>query len=108
MKEQGRSDEAERVARQIEEARRDLERRAHEGGNQPKHSLNGELETVREYHAEYYLAMTRAAEPEFAGRWHETWMKRLNEEHGNLRSALYRWLSFAARIRPAATAADVI
>jgi uncharacterized coiled-coil protein SlyX len=44
LKGQDRSDEAERVARQIEEIRHDLERRTHEGGDQPKHAPNRELD----------------------------------------------------------------
>lgn len=44
LKGQGRSDEVERVARQIEEIRQRLERGAHAGGDQPKHAPNRELE----------------------------------------------------------------
>jgi hypothetical protein len=43
-KEQGRGDEAERIARQIEVIRNDLERSAHEGSDQTKHTPNRELE----------------------------------------------------------------
>jgi hypothetical protein len=44
LKEQGRGDEAARVARQIDEIRQHLEHNAHEGSDQPKHTPNRGLE----------------------------------------------------------------
>jgi tetratricopeptide (TPR) repeat protein len=51
---------------------------------------SGEMEPTREYHAEYYLALAKAAEPEFTGKQQGVWMKKLDEEHDNLRAVL-KW-----------------
>jgi tetratricopeptide (TPR) repeat protein len=51
---------------------------------------SGELEATREYHAEYYLALIKAAEPEFTGKTQGLWIKKVDEEHDNLRAVL-KW-----------------
>jgi predicted ATPase/transcriptional regulator with XRE-family HTH domain len=73
-----------------------------ERGDEPR---IGMLETLREYagerlneagetarlsqaHAAYYLALAEAAEPGLRGAEQATWLKRLEEEHDNLRAAL--------------------
>jgi len=75
-----------------------------------QHEVNGEsrfsmLETIREYalaqlnecrdadtirwrHAQYYLKLAGAAEPELTGTRQIAWLDRLEREHGNLRAAL--------------------
>ncbi len=69
----------------------------------------GMLETLREYalerlqesanwrtahdaHAIYYLGLAEAAEPELKGVRQPVWLERLEEEHGNLRAAMVRFL----------------
>jgi predicted ATPase/transcriptional regulator with XRE-family HTH domain/Tfp pilus assembly protein PilF len=47
-------------------------------------------EEVSQHHAEYYLALAEAAEPELRGTQQARWLGRLEREHGNLRTAL-RW-----------------
>jgi predicted ATPase len=53
---------------------------------------SGELEEVQRKHAQYYLALAEAAQPQASGRWDEVdwWSKftRLEGEHDNLRAAL--------------------
>jgi predicted ATPase/DNA-binding SARP family transcriptional activator/DNA-binding CsgD family transcriptional regulator len=48
----------------------------------------GEAERVRERHAEHYLALAEAAEPELMGADQASWLERLGTEHANLRAAL--------------------
>jgi tetratricopeptide (TPR) repeat protein len=48
----------------------------------------GEAETLRQRHADYYLALAERAEPELHGGNQATWLARLSREHPNLRAAL--------------------
>ncbi len=48
----------------------------------------GEAERVRERHAEHYLALAEAAEPELMDVDQASWLERLGIEHANLRAAL--------------------
>jgi predicted ATPase/DNA-binding SARP family transcriptional activator len=50
----------------------------------------GEADSVRDAHADYFLALAEAAEPELRGRQQVAWFHRLEVEHDNLRAAL-RW-----------------
>jgi predicted ATPase/class 3 adenylate cyclase len=50
---------------------------------------NGEMETTRQAHADYYLALAEQAEPESAGPRQAMWLERLDREHENLRAALH-------------------
>ena len=49
---------------------------------------SGGVEAVRERHRDYFLALAEAAEPKLDGADQAEWLKRLEEEHDNLRSAL--------------------
>ena len=51
---------------------------------------SGEAQRIRWRHAEHYLALAQAAEPELSGANQGAWLGRLEAEHGNLRTAL-RW-----------------
>jgi predicted ATPase/serine/threonine protein kinase len=48
----------------------------------------GELGELRRRHAEYYLQFAEQAEPGLLGEAQATWVERLDQEAGNLRSAL--------------------
>jgi predicted ATPase/DNA-binding CsgD family transcriptional regulator len=48
----------------------------------------GESEAVRRQHAEYFLALAEEADPQLKGAEQEEWLKRLEQEHDNLRAAL--------------------
>ena len=48
----------------------------------------GELETLRRLHAERYLAVSEAAEPELVRAGQASWLDRLDEENDNIRAAL--------------------
>jgi predicted ATPase/transcriptional regulator with XRE-family HTH domain len=54
-------------------------------------SEKGETDLVRSWHAQYYLALAEAAEPELVLKNQLVWLDRLENEHTNLRSAL-DWL----------------
>jgi predicted ATPase/serine/threonine protein kinase/DNA-binding CsgD family transcriptional regulator len=54
-------------------------------------ALNGELESARQAHAEYYLALVEEAEPQLLGQEQVVWLERLDREHENLRATLH-WL----------------
>jgi non-specific serine/threonine protein kinase len=49
---------------------------------------SGELEIVRERHADYYLALVEQAAPELNGPRQVFWLDRLDVEHSNLRMVL--------------------
>ncbi|HEY0069991.1 MAG TPA: tetratricopeptide repeat protein [Chloroflexia bacterium] len=49
---------------------------------------SAESDKVRRWHAEYYLAMTEAAESELRGSRQQEWLARLEAEHENLRAVL--------------------
>jgi non-specific serine/threonine protein kinase len=51
---------------------------------------SGEEETLRRRHAQYFLQLAEAAEPELRGPQQVAWLERLEREHDNLRAAL-RW-----------------
>ena len=49
---------------------------------------SGGGEAVRERHGDYFLALAEEAEPKLLGAEQAEWLRRLEEEHDNLRSAL--------------------
>ena len=49
---------------------------------------NGGEEAVRQRHRDYFLALADTAEPKLLGAEQVEWLRRLEEEHDNLRSAL--------------------
>ncbi len=51
-------------------------------------AANGEMESGRRAHAAYYLVFAEEAEPELEGSQQAMWLKRLEEEHDNLRAAM--------------------
>jgi DNA-binding CsgD family transcriptional regulator/tetratricopeptide (TPR) repeat protein len=52
---------------------------------------SGEIEVVRQRHAEFFLALAEDAEPRLRGPEQAAWFKRLDSENDNLRAAL-TWL----------------
>jgi tetratricopeptide (TPR) repeat protein len=53
--------------------------------------MSGETALVRSWHAQYYIALAEAAEPELVLQDQLAWINRLEQEHDNLRAAL-EWL----------------
>jgi predicted ATPase/DNA-binding CsgD family transcriptional regulator len=53
-------------------------------------ATSGDLDPVREKHAAYFLALAEQAESEVTGPEQRTWIRRLEQEHDNLRAAL-KW-----------------
>ncbi len=49
---------------------------------------SGGAEAVRQAHRDYFLALAEEAEPKLLGAEQGEWLRRLEEEHDNLRSAL--------------------
>ena len=49
---------------------------------------SGELETVRQAHAAYYLGLVEQAEPEWESPKQTMWSERLEQEHDNVRAAM--------------------
>jgi len=49
---------------------------------------SGEMETIQQLHAAYYMDLTETAEPETRGKNQVLWFDRLETEHDNLRTAL--------------------
>ena len=49
---------------------------------------SGEAAATRERHAEHFLALAQIARPELLGPRHAVWLKRLEQEHDNMREAL--------------------
>jgi predicted ATPase/class 3 adenylate cyclase len=48
----------------------------------------GDADRMRDRHRDYFLALAELAEPKLQGAEQAAWLRRLEEEHGNLRSAL--------------------
>src|SRR5262249_17862827 len=49
---------------------------------------NGEVESLRQAHLDYFLALAEQAEPELTGPRQAEWLERLERQHDNLRAAL--------------------
>ena len=54
-------------------------------------AASGELETIQQAHADYYLRLAEEAEPALTGVQSTLWLERLEREYDNLR-AVMRWL----------------
>ena len=54
---------------------------------------SGEAEPIRRDHAGYFLGIAEEAEELLHGRQPAKWLRRLEEEHGNIRAALRWWLA---------------
>lgn len=50
---------------------------------------SGEMEAAHYAHASYYLRFAEEIEPELVGSQQAAWLERLEQEHDNLRAALY-------------------
>jgi predicted ATPase len=53
----------------------------------------GEIEDVRRRHATFYLELAERAQPLLRGQDQVTWLRRLEDEHDNLRAAFEWWKS---------------
>jgi len=49
---------------------------------------SGEIEAIRQTHADYYLGLAEEAEPEWEGPQQAAWSERLEREHDNVRAAM--------------------
>jgi ATP/maltotriose-dependent transcriptional regulator MalT len=49
---------------------------------------SGEIEAIRQAHADYYLRLSGEAEPEWEGPQQAAWSERLEREHDNVRAAM--------------------
>src|SRR6266702_3925513 len=58
---------------------------------------SGELEATRQAHAEYYLRLAEEAQPSLQATEQGRWLARLEQEHENLRAAIF-WLLAQARM----------
>lgn len=67
----------------------------------------GELEGLRRKHAERYLELVEAAEPELAGANQALWVHRLDEESDNIRAAL-SWTVGAGEVELGLRLADAL
>jgi predicted ATPase/class 3 adenylate cyclase len=54
---------------------------------------SGEAERVRRQHADFFLALAEEAGLEFPRPWEESWLERLEREHGNLHAALDHFIA---------------
>jgi predicted ATPase/class 3 adenylate cyclase len=52
-------------------------------------ATSGEAQTIRRRQAEYYLMLAEQAEPQLYGREQQLWLNRLEQEHDNVRAALW-------------------
>src|SRR5205807_436121 len=59
-------------------------------------AMSGELEATRQAHAAYFLRLAEEAQPSLQATEQGRWMARLEQEHENLRAALF-WLLAQAR-----------
>jgi predicted ATPase/DNA-binding NarL/FixJ family response regulator len=53
-------------------------------------AASGDLDTARQRHAAYYLALAEQADPELGGPEEQAWLRRLEQEHENFRAVLRR------------------
>jgi DNA-binding NarL/FixJ family response regulator len=51
-------------------------------------AASGNVDTVKQRHADYYLSLAERAEPEWWGREEEVWARRMGQEHENVRAVL--------------------
>jgi len=58
------------------------------GYAQEKMTESGSSEAVREKHRDYFLALAKESRPKLAGAEQVKWLKRLEQEHDNLRAGL--------------------
>jgi predicted ATPase/transcriptional regulator with XRE-family HTH domain len=61
----------------------------------------GEADRTRRLHADYYLAIAEAADPQLTGADQKRWLDRLERDHDNLRAAL-AWLLDVGDVQMAA------
>jgi predicted ATPase/class 3 adenylate cyclase len=69
--------------------------------------VNGEIETARQGHAEYYLRLSEQAEPELVGPRQAMWLEWLEREHENLRAVMQWSLEQAEGDRSDARCRDI-